>query len=136
MFLRLVNALDVVTLVVCEPTMNVLLQNLEVSRYCMQRRAKLVAETREQLRLDAIGRFCLLARTLFAFERQLELACTLRHACIQRTIQRMHARFASEPLRHVSQQPAQGGPAIATSTDRHSRFDVCNRTLRIAKGEL
>ena len=70
MVLRLVNALDVPLLFVVQISMNVLLQDFEITRHGVQRRAKLVTETREQLGLNAICGFCLLAGALLALECQ------------------------------------------------------------------
>jgi hypothetical protein len=62
MFLRLVDALHVAPLVVCEHTVNVLLQNLEIARDGVKRRPELVTETSEELCLDAIRGLSLFAR--------------------------------------------------------------------------
>ena len=91
------NSLYVLLLFVVQVPMNVLLEDLEIARDRVQGSPKLVTETREQLGLNAICSFRLLAGRLFALECELQLPRSLRDARVQRSIERLHAlvRLAS-----------------------------------------
>ena len=65
MFLRLVNALDIATLLAGQTPMDVLLEDLEIAGYGMQWRAKLVTESRKKLCLDPVRGFGFLPRGLY-----------------------------------------------------------------------
>src|ERR1700674_3647482 len=106
MFLGLVDARDVTTLIGRKHAVDVLLQNLEVAGDCVQRRPKLVTETSEKFGLDAIRGFRVLARGLLAFQSDLELASALRHTRIQRPVQRVHALLGREANARISEEPA------------------------------
>ena len=57
MLLRLVDPIEIPSLLFRQRTMDVLLENLEVTGHCVQRRSEFVAQPRKELSLDAIRRF-------------------------------------------------------------------------------
>src|ERR1700693_2714595 len=109
MFLRLVDARDITALVRREDAMDVLLEDLEITRHRMEWRPKLVTEASEKLGLDSVRCFRFLARGLLSFEGHLELASALGHPRVQRPIQRVHAFLGRAPDTPVPEEPADGG---------------------------
>src|SRR5437588_3575973 len=118
MVLRLVNALDVPLLFVVQISMNVLLQDFEITRHGVQRRAKLVTETREQLGLNAICGFCLLAGALLALECELQFTRSLGDAGVQRSIERLHALLGLTSRAEIAEQPTEGAFSVSPGFER------------------
>src|SRR5688500_10719736 len=91
MVLRLVNPLDIAALIRSQAAMDVLLKNLDVAGDGVKRRAKLVTQSREKLRLDPVRGFGFPARGLLSIERELELSGPLRDASIEDAVEGFQA---------------------------------------------
>src|SRR5712672_3130129 len=107
MLLRLMDASDITALLGVEPSVNVLLQDLEISRHRVERCAELVTETRKKLRLDTIGCLGILSRDLLALESELQLARALSDARIQGAVEGLHAFFGLTARAHIAKEPAE-----------------------------
>ena len=66
MLLTLLDAPQIFELGVVERTVNLSLEELRVAEDCLQRRAELVTEQRQKIRLDAIGDLRFFARLALA----------------------------------------------------------------------